>query len=269
MTAISWAAPGEKHFELGLDRGVLYVPGLAAVPWNGLVRVIETPTGGEKTSYYQEGRKYLERSASEEFGGSIEAFTYPEAFELCDGSLTNEYGIQVTQQERRPFNFSYRTLIGNDLVGADFGHKIHLIYNALVAPTSKTNAAQSGSPSAMTMSWDFTTTPIDVGVGFLPSAHIILDSRKINPEVLRLLETYLYGSEALEPRMLTVAELNDYILQGFTLEVVDNGDGTWTATGSEGEITYLTSSMFRLSGPTVTMVDSRTFQLRSISDLEG
>lgn len=204
MSEIKWDKEGERVYETGVDHGVLYIPGnnneSVGVPWNGLVNVTESPSGAEASPQYADNIKYLNLTSAEEFGGTIEAFNSPRAFDRCDGTAEPFPGITVTQQRRIPFDFSYRTLIGNDVLGTDFGEKIHLVYSALAAPSEKARATVNADPEAVTFSWEFTTSPVEVP-GLKPSAHIIADSTLVDAAGFAALKAILYGTAGQEPRM--------------------------------------------------------------------
>ena len=202
MSKIVWDKTGERLYEAGIDRGVLYPQDEKGeyplgVPWNGLTGVTESPTGAEPTPLYADNIKYLELMSVEEFGANIEAYTYPEEFELCDGSAELTPGVALGQQPRKAFGLSYRTRVGNDLVGEDYGYKIHLIYGAKAAPSDKGYETINDTPDAITFSWDVTTTPVPVE-GFKPTASLVVDSTKVEASKLKALEDILYGSEETE-----------------------------------------------------------------------
>lgn len=212
---LEWHKPGEKQFELGTDRGVLY-PGLGApgVPWNGLLSVQENIVGGEVTPYYYDGAKYLDYIAGTDFQAVVSAFTYPREFEPFDGLVETPSGFVVTNQPRRHFGMSYRTLIGNDIDGQDFGYKIHLIWNALAAPVSKSYQTVSENVQAAAFQWTLHTTP-PPSTKFKPTAHIFVDSTRHSPEEMAYLESILYGSESGLPRLPSqeeLAEIMDSVL---------------------------------------------------------
>lgn len=215
MAKLEWDKVGERFFEAGVDRGVLYLAtnGIydTGYAWNGLTAVTESPSGAEANAQYADNMKYINLISAEEFGCTIEAFTYPSAFGQCDGSAEVEQGVYLGQQSRRPFGFSYRTLIGNDLVGTDLGYKIHLVYNAQAAPSERSNGTVNDSPEAMTLSWEVTTTPAQVGViggkSYRATAHITIDSTKADPTALAALETILYGSAGVDPRLPAPADV--------------------------------------------------------------
>lgn len=200
MAAITWDNIGERLYETGVDHGVLYLIDDSGVytdgvAWNGLVGVSESPSGAESNPQYADNIKYLNLISNEEFGATIEAFTYPAEFAECDGSAVLSPGVTVGQQPRKTFGLSYRTRIGNDLVGSEYGYKLHLIYGAVAAPTEKAYATINDSPEPITFSWEITTTPVDVP-GFKPTANITIDSTKVDKAKLTELENKLYGGGA-------------------------------------------------------------------------
>lgn len=199
MPKLTWDQVGERLYETGVDHGVLYPQGSSGayetgVAWNGLVSVTESPTGAEPSPQYADNIKYLNLVSAEEFGFTIEAFMSPEEFDVCDGSAELAQGALITQQTRKPFGFSYRTKIGNDTEGTDHGYKIHLVYGAMASPSDKTRSTVNESPEAVTLSWECTTTPVEVA-GFKPTAHVIIDSTLANPTKLAELEKKLYGDD--------------------------------------------------------------------------
>jgi hypothetical protein len=217
-TTLEWDQVGEKVFETGVDRGVLfqidntgeYVDGVA---WNGLTTVTESPSGAESNKQYADNQVYLNLVSAEEFGGTIEAFTYPDEFEQNDGSASFAPGVVVGQQTRRPFGFSYRTLVGNDIEGTAFGYKLHLVYGAQASPSEKARATVNDSPEATALSWEFATTPVPVGthggIDFAPTSHIVVDSTKVDAGALADLEAILYGDGASDPRLPSPSEVFD------------------------------------------------------------
>lgn len=207
MTKIKWDAIGERRFETGVDRGVLYPSVGPGVPWNGLVSVKESPEGGEASPLYLDGIKYYNEASREEFVATIEAFTYPDEFENIDGTYTTGGGLVYHQQSRKPFGMSYRTAIGDDIKGLDKGYKIHLIYNALSSPTdSSYGTTNSNGGSAETFSWGVTATP-EIVSARLPTAHFVIDSTRTDSSTLTILENILYGSPKSSPRLPTSDEL--------------------------------------------------------------
>jgi len=254
MAKLSWDSAGKRFFEVGVDRGVLYPKTGQGVAWNGLIAVTESPVGGEAKPYYLDGVKYENRTTVEEFAATIEAFTYPEEFAICDGTSSLTTGLFANQQYRQPFGMCYRTKLGNDITGPDFGYKIHLVYNAIATPTQRANQSISDSPDAITFSWSVTTIPVRV-TGIRPTAHFIIDSVRTDPDVLAAVEALLYGSDDNVPTMPTVDELIAIYLDALPpteFLVVDNGDDTFTITGPAGMVDAIDATHFTLNAPTVT-----------------
>lgn len=200
MSKLKWDQTGERLYETGVRNGVLYPLGSngtypKGVAWNGLTAVTESPSGAEATPLYADDIKYLNLMSTEEFGATIEAYTYPDEFAECDGSAALATGVQIGQQARKTFGLCYRTALGNDVVGNDYGYKLHIIYGALAAPSEKAYATINDSPEAITFSWEVTTTPVNV-TGFKPTASITIDSTKANATKLAALEEILYGKDA-------------------------------------------------------------------------
>lgn len=201
MAKLEWDEAGKHVYETGVSKGVLYVmsdtPGTygKGVAWNGLSSVSESPTGAEVSAIYADNIKYLNLMSREEFEGSIEAYTYPDEFMACDGSASPEEanGFVIGQQDRKTFAFCYQTKVGNDL-NPEAGYKIHIIYGALASPSERSYETVNDSPEAMTFSWDITTTPVAV-TGFKPTAHVELDSTKIDKTKLAKIEAKLYGTD--------------------------------------------------------------------------
>lgn len=198
MAKLVWDDTGNRLYETGVDRGVLYPiqeggQYTKGVAWNGLTNVTESPSGAEATALYADNIKYLNLYSAEEFGATIEAYTYPDEFAECDGSANLATGVSIGQQSRKLFGLSYRTVLGNDVDGNDHGYKLHLIYGAMASPSEKSYASINDSPEAITFSWELTTTPVSVS-GFKPTASITIDSTKADPECLAALEAALYGS---------------------------------------------------------------------------
>lgn len=202
MSKLVWDQTGERFYETGVKQGVLYQQGVGGtyplgVAWNGLTAVTESPSGAEATPIYADDIKYLNLISAEEFGATIEAYTYPEEFAQCDGSAELATGVMIGQQSRKAFGLSYKTTLGNDTDGNDYGYKLHIIYGAMAAPSEKGYATINDSPEAITFSWEVTTTPVSVG-GFKPTASITIDSTKADKTKLAALEKILYGSDAGE-----------------------------------------------------------------------
>lgn len=204
MAKLIWDATGERLYETGVRQGVLYVAEGGAYPkgvaWNGLTAVTESPSGAEATALYADDIKYLNLISAEEFGATVEAFTYPEEFAACNGEASLAAGITIGQQPRKTFGMAYRTVLGNDVENENYGYKLHLIYGAVAAPSEKAYATINDSPEAITFSWEITTTPVAVN-GFKPTANLTIDSTKVDAEKLAALEAILYGSDDAEARL--------------------------------------------------------------------
>ena len=215
MAKLVWDESGKRLYETGVEKGVLYVQGengqyQKGVAWNGLTAVTESPSGAEPTALYADDIKYLELFSAEEFGATIEAYTYPEEFEACDGSASLGKGVTIGQQDRKAFGLCYRTIVGNDVKGNENGYKLHLIYGAKAKPSEKAYATVNDSPEAVTFSWEVTTTPVNVA-GFKPTASVTIDSTKIQPEKLKLIEDKLYGTASEEATLPLPDEIKQII----------------------------------------------------------
>lgn len=211
MSKLVWDKTGERLYETGVDHGVLYpiqTGGVYSkgVAWNGLSAVTESPSGAEASPFYADNIKYLNLMSAEEFGATIEAYMYPDEFAECDGSAEIATGVSIGQQARKVFGLSYRTLLGNDVDSNDYGYKLHLIYGALAAPSEKGYSTINDSPEPITLSWEITTTPINVA-GFKPTACVTIDSTKVDTTKLKALEDILYGTDDVEARLPLPNEL--------------------------------------------------------------
>lgn len=210
MPTLTWDGLGEKVYETGIDRGVLYIPTAGVydngVAWNGLVSVTESPTGGEPNNQYADNIKYLTLRSAEEFNATIEAFTYPDEFAPFDGLALPQPGVLLGQQSRPSFGLSYRTKIGNDVDGVDHGYKLHLLYGCSVSPSEKSYQTINDSPEAVTFSWELTTEPASV-TGYSPVSLITIDSVDADPSMLSTLEDLIWGDGATAPSLPTPDEL--------------------------------------------------------------
>lgn len=204
MSKITWDKTGERFYETGVKNGVLYVMDSGVygtgVAWNGLTAVTESPSGAEANPMYADDIKYLNLLSAEEFAATVEAYTYPDEFAQCDGSVEIAPGVTIGQQKRKTFGMTYKTVLGNDTDGNDYGYKIHIIYGAVAAPSEKAYATINDSPEAITFSWELSTTPVEV-TGFKPTASLTIDSTTTTPEKMKAIEDILYGTEDEEPRL--------------------------------------------------------------------
>jgi len=225
MARLTWDNTGERLYETGVDHGVLYIPDGSGdysdgVAWNGLTTVTESPSGAEATALYADNIKYLDLRSAEEFGATIEAYTFPDEFLMFDGVASPSPGVNVGQQSRSTFGFCYRTNVGNDVDGSDHGYKLHLIYGATASPSEKAYATINDSPEAITFSWEVSTTPIAAGGSLKPTAQLIIDSTKVDSGDLAALEDLLYG-ESGDPQMPSPATV--IALFGAGITTVDMG----------------------------------------------
>ena len=209
-----WDKTGEHYYETGVKNGVLYPMSASGtypkgVAWNGLTAITESPSGAEATALYADDIKYLNLMSNEEFGATVEAYTYPDEFAECDGSASLTEGVYIGQQARKTFGLCYRTTLGNDSKGNDYGYKLHIIYGAMASPSEKAYSTINDSPDAITFSWELSTTPVAVA-NFKPTASLTIDSTKVNPQKLAALEEILYGKDgtgednsvgAVDPRL--------------------------------------------------------------------
>jgi hypothetical protein len=264
MTKVLWDQSGGKVYETGVDRGVLYLPnGVGAYDtgfaWNGLTTVTESPSGAEPNKQYADNIIYATLLSYEEFGGTIEAYTYPDEFAQCDGTAAVEQGVYIGQQDRKVFGFSYRTLVGNDIDGNAHGYKLHLVYGALASPSEKANATINDSPELVNFSWDFTTTPVEVGtinsVLYKPTSYICVDSTKVDADALAALEDFLYGTVGTDPSLPTPAAVAALFAGTITVATptvpsYDSGTHTITIPTVTG-ITYRINGVAVAAGPVV------------------
>ena len=246
MSKIIWDDTGKRLYETGVKQGALYpLQGDGAyskgVAWNGLTNVTEKPSGAEASAQYADDIKYLNLVSTEEFGGTVEAFTYPDEFAACDGSVEVATGVTVGQQNRKLFGLSYRTVLGNDVDGTDHGYKLHLIYGALASPSEKEYKTVNDKPEAISFSWDITTTPVLV-VGCKPTASLVIDSTKVDSAKLAALELILYGTDGVEPRLPLPNEIVDIFKNAaptaLTVSSVPADEATAVAVGGNLVLTF-------------------------------
>lgn len=250
MSVITWDEIGERYFETGIDRGVFYPPVGSGVPWNGLISVNHTPIGGEAKPYYIDGYKYQNLSSPEEFAANIEAYTYPDEFEDCNGLVPIGNGLSIGYQQKKSFGLCYRTKIGNDVDSENHAYKIHLVYNALAQPSNQNYSTVGDNPEAITFNWSITTKPIKTA-GFKATPYMVLDTRKITTPLLTALEEIIYGTSITNPRLPSPTELIAMFLDWPTLYVIDNGNGTFTVSGPDDQVRLLDTNTYEINGVTV------------------
>lgn len=261
MTQLSWDNAGQRLYEAGVDRGVLYVDGVG-VAWNGLTAVEEAPTGGESRPFYTDGVKYLNLAAKEEFAATINAFYSPVEFDVCEGYGQVALGLVAGQQRRKSFAFCYRSKIGNDL-NADHGYKIHIVYNAMVAPTTRNYASLSDSHDVPVLSWPITTTPIVIP-GMMRSAQLIIDSTKISALGLAEIEKILYGTETTAPALPSPAAIIAALTTADEFVVTDLGGGVFEISGSIDNIIEASPGVYQIVHDTsVVDIDADSSEIHS------
>ena len=254
MVALTWDKTGERFYETGVDHGVLYIPNVSGLyntgfAWNGLTTVTEAPSGAEASPQYADNIKYLNLVSAEDFGATVEAFTYPSEFAQCDGTAAPTAGVAIGQQTRKSFGLSYRTKLGNDIDGQEYGYKLHLIYGALAAPTERAYATVNDSPEAIAFSWELTTTPVDVP-GFKPTAVLTIDSTKVDAAKLADLEVIVYGAPGVDPRLPLPTEIIALFDTGVVLVPVVTPP-TYVFATKTGTIPTTTGVDYRIGGEIV------------------
>lgn len=256
MTKILWDQTSTKVYETGVDRGVLYLSDNSGVAWNGITSVEEDLSDAKQTPYYLDGVKYYNQRTVGDFSAILKAYTYPDEFLEFDGFQTATVGLILSDQPvSGTFGLSYRTLVGNDINGIDYGYKIHILYNLTATPSNRKFSAMGNTVDPLEFTWNISGIP-EIVSGFRPTAHVILDSRELSVSTLSAIEDVLYGNSSTNPRIPSLSEL-----VGLVFNVVDNGDGTWTATGLGNTITYLDATTFQIDWPGAVMISPNTYTL--------
>jgi hypothetical protein len=267
MSKLIWDKVGDRRYEAGVDQGVLFLSGMNGIPWNGLVEVSDTPDGGEITSYWLDGVKYLDSIGGEDYRATISAFTYPDEFEPYQGLQQVQQGLFATAQPHKDtFSFSYRTKIGNDSQGDNLGYRIHIIMNAKVAPIDRDHKTLTASTEIDTFKWDLVATPIYIP-GMKPTAHLIIDTRYTDDFTLQSIEAVLYGSQDTASHLPSIENLLNIIVQDGSITITDNGDGTWTAIGPNEFITMLDDKTFQITNANVTYLDDETYTIQDTDSM--
>jgi hypothetical protein len=252
VAKLTWDDVSKRFYETGVDRGVLFVDN-TGVPWNGLVSVEESPSGGEAKPSYIDGVKYLNRSAREEFEATLSAFFSPVEFDQCEGTGSLSLGLTAGQQRRKDFGLSYRTKLGNDVLGNEYGYKIHLIYNARVAPTTRNYTSLSDSVEVPALSWPITTKPVVVP-GMARSAHITIDSTKVSRLGLEEVEKALYGTDIDAPYLPTPQQLLEMLNTADVFTVTDLGGGLFRISGRNENIITASPDVYEITHPTAVVL---------------
>ena len=260
MPRLTWGDVGERFYEIGVDRGVLYPLVGDGVAWNGIISVVEAPNLQQPNSHYYDGIMYLQVPRVEEFRATITAMHRPTEFGPSDGVAVGLNGMLITQQRRKAFGFSYRTFVGNDLQNEALGYRIHLVYNALAMPSERNYQSISDSVNTSPYSWEITACPPPMD-GYRRTPHLVIDSLTAPAETLAALEDILYGTAEEAPRLPLPEEI---FALGFGIVVTDNGDGTFTITGPD-DLVYLTDSdEWEVISPNATFLDAETYTISSI-----
>jgi hypothetical protein len=265
MTKLIWDASGDRFFETGVDQGVLYLLNQTSgqydsgFAWNGLTTVTESPSGAESNKQYADNIMYLNLLSIEQFGGTVEAYTYPDQFAECDGTSQPEPGVSIGQQPRKPFGLCFRTRKGNDLEGTEKGYKLHLIYNALAAPSEKAYSTINDSPAPIAFSWAISTTPIAV-TGYKPTSELVIDSTLVDADALATLLDTLYGTVGSDPSLPLPDDVLALFAGTITMVTVipptyDNGTHTITIPTHAG-IIYSINGVDKVAGPVVITEDT-------------
>ena len=257
MTAITWDKVGDRNYESGVDRGVLYLNDGTTAAWNGLISVTEKTVGNEASPIYFDGVKFGDSFSPGEYSGAIKAYTYPEALLRAEGVVESDNGLYLTNQRPERFGLSYRTGVNNDVDGG--GYKIHILYNLLATPTQKVYEATLGS-DAITFEWNLSAVPKEVP-GFRPTAHLIIDTRFMSPTLVDDLENTLYGNEVKNPALPDIASLVSFITDWVILRITDNLDGTWTAEGPDTMIRMLDATTFEITDANAVYLDADTYAI--------
>lgn len=264
MTVLAWDQTGERTFQTGIDRGVLYLHDGTAVVWNGLTGVDED-SSSELKSFHLDGVKYLENLIPGDFSGKLKAFTYPEEFDSVNGMAVASPGLTFHDQQAKSFNLSYRTLIGDDVEGTEHGYKIHILYNIFANPDSSSFETFNESIQAIEFGWSLSGTPAKAP-NYRPTSHLSIDSTKTPPDVLTRLEEKLYGTDFSDPTLPSVQEVLEYFGVGYlgNLVIIDHGDGTWSAVdASDTRITMIDPTEFQIIEADAFYLNLDTYQIFS------
>jgi hypothetical protein len=262
MAILEWDKVGDRAYETGLDRGVLYLSDGKVVPWNGLTSIVEK-FDKNVTSVYYDGTKISDLLSLGDFEASLKAITYPDEFINIDGYGFLRKGMYIGNQAPKTFNLSYRTQKGNDVEGNPAGYKIHILYNLTAIPSDRTYSTLSDSIEFVEFEWDITSIPQEIG-GFRPTAHVIFDSNDLDPDLLVYIEGALYGTEETDPFLVSISDLISFMYTWARIEIIDHGDGTWTANCQFTEDLVFNAtdpSLFTINNATVVYLDSATYDI--------
>ena len=262
MTALVWDDVGDKVYQAGVDHGVLYLHDGTVVAWNGLTAV-EEAANSERKTFYLDGVKFLENLTPGDFEGKLKAFTYPEEFDSVNGTANVAPGLTYYEQPPKSFNLSYRTQIGNDIDGLDFGYKIHILYNVFAKPEGHSyGTLQDQGVQPIEFAWSLSGTPPKNIPGIRPTVHLTIDSRTTPPQILEILEKTLYGTEDINPSLPPITEIGEYFGYLGALLIIDHGNGTWTAIDeSDTYIDMLDETTFQIEGADATYLEPEMYEI--------
>jgi hypothetical protein len=263
MTKIAWDQIGQRYYEAGVDRGVLYMPDGMGLGWNGIISVVEKVVGHDPSPIYFDGVKYADAQALGEFAATLKAYTYPDEFIPFEGITEVSNGLFVTHQPAERFGLTYRTKIGSDEDGLDLGYKIHVLYNLTAVPSQKNYQTLMSDSTAIEFEWSITSIPQAIP-GFQPTSHLIFDTRHMGELILEAIEDTLYGNDVNDPSLPPIETLVGLIDGWVIIRIIDNLDGTWTAEGPDNYITMLDATTFQISPANAKYLDADTY---IISDL--
>lgn len=263
MAVLTWDKIGERVYQIGVDRGVLYLQDGTVSVWNGLTDIEESPNS-ELKSFFLDGVKYLENLSPSDFIGKLKAFTYPDSFDTVNGIAIVSPGMSVHEQPPKSFNLTYRTRIGNDIEGEEYGYKIHILYNVLATPdTYAYVTTQDSGVQPVEFAWTLTGTPQKLPK-FRPTVHVAIDSRTTPPDILKIIEDKLYGTAQTAPGLPPITEIGEYFGYRGALLIIDFGDGSWMAIDeSDTYIDMIGSTQFQINGADATFLDTDTYKVSS------
>lgn len=269
MSKLKWDEVGSRTFESGLDHGVLYLPDGSAVPWNGLTSVSEEVQNDVSPIYF-DGMKINDFVRVGDFSASLKAVTYPDEFSEIEGVGKFRRGIQVGNQKPKTFSLCYRTMVGNDLDGAEAHYKLHLLFNLIATPNSRSYESITDDPSIVEFEWNLTAVPQEID-GFMPTACLTFDSRELDPYLLEDLEEILYGSDRAFPKLLPMEDMVRFLSEWYRIKIIDNSDGTWTATSDRpGFIQFMNDvgDLFQITKANATYLDDHTYTISDTLDIK-
>lgn len=262
MAKLVWDNIGSRLFDAGVSHGVVYFENGESVAWNGLTEVTINPKNNTVENIFFDGEKLFPYIGEEDFSATISALTYPDSFSEVNGEEELSVGVRTSSQKNKYFHLSYKTIVGNDIDGAEKGYKIHVLYNLLASPSTSQHTSISDSITSVDFQWDLISKP-EVVPNYRPTAHVIIDSTRMKPEVLEYIEDILYGTPTSEPTLPPLADFSKNVIEWGLIIVEDNGDGTWTATGPDEYFTMLDATTFEITNINGFFLNTNTYQISS------